>query len=200
MTRAVIFDLGGVLVDWDPRNLYRKFFDDERAMEDFLAHVCSPAWNEQQDAGRSLAAGTAELAALHPEHAPLIEAYYRRWPEMLAGAIEDSVAVLGALRERGVPLYALTNWSAETFPHARARYDFLAWFDGVVVSGEEGLKKPDPRFFRLLFERYRLTPAGSLFVDDNARNVEAARALGMDALHFTSPERLRRELGARGLL
>jgi len=200
MIRAVIFDLGGVLVDWDPRYLYRKLFDDEAAMEHFLANVCTPAWNEQQDAGRSLADATAELTTRWPDQRELIEAFYGRWTEMLAGPIQGSVAVLADLEARGVPLYALTNWSAETFPHARARFDFLAWFDDVLVSGAEGMKKPDPAFFQLLIDRHGLSAATSLFVDDSPRNVAAARALGMDAVQFTTGAALRADLVARGLL
>jgi 2-haloacid dehalogenase len=200
MQRAVVFDLGGVLIDWDPRYLYRTLLDDEETVEHFLATVCTPAWNEQQDAGRTLAEGTAELIAQHPEYGSAIEAFYGRWPEMLAGTIAGSVEVLAALRDRSVPLYALTNWSAETFPYARERFDFLTWFEAILVSGEEGIKKPDPAFFQLLFERQGLAPEASLFVDDSERNVAAARAVGMEAVHFTSAERLRAELSAHGLL
>ncbi len=200
MQRAVVFDLGGVLIDWDPRYLYRTLFDDEESVEHFLATVCTPAWNEEQDAGRTLEAGTADLVARRPEHAAAIEAFYGRWPEMLAGTIAGSVEILAALRDRGTPLYALTNWSAETFPHARARFDFLTWFEAILVSGEEGVKKPDPAFFQLLFERHGLAPDTSLFIDDSARNVAAARALGMEAVHFTSAARLRADLRTRALL
>lgn len=200
MSQAVIFDLGGVLIDWNPRHLYRKLFGDEAEMERFLDTVCTPAWNAEQDAGRPIAVAVAELSARHPEHSALIEAFYARWPEMLAGAIEDSVAVLARLRALGVPLYALTNWSAETFPLARARFDFLGWFRGIVVSGEVGMKKPDPAIFRLCLERFALAPGDAVFIDDAPANVAAAEALGLTGLRFTSAAGLDRELRALGLL
>ena len=198
---AVVFDLGGVLIDWDPRHLYRKLFPgDEAAMENFLRSVCTQVWNEQQDTGRSFAEGVAELKTRHPEHAGLIEAYDARWDEMLAGPIEESVALLGELRARGTPLYALTNWSAEKFPIARRRFDFIGWFDGIIVSGEVGLKKPDPEIFRLLVETHGLEAAATLFVDDNVENVGVTEALGFRTIRFCSPARLRTDLVELGLL
>ena len=199
-TRVVIFDLGGVLIDWNPRYLYRKLFTDEAAVEEFLTRVCTQAWNEEQDAGRPLAEGTAALCALHPDRAELIAAYYGRWDEMIAGAIEDSVAILEELDRRRVPLYALSNYSAETFALARARFSFLARFRAILLSGEERLAKPDPRFYRLLLGRHAINPAEALFVDDSPPNVEAARALGMIGHHVRSAAELRRELAALGLL
>ncbi|TCZ56721.1 HAD family hydrolase [Roseicella aquatilis] len=198
---TVVFDLGGVLVDWDPRHLYRKLFPgDVPGMERFLAEVCTPAWNLDQDAGRPWAEGTALLKARHPEQAELIDAYHRRWPEMLAGPIEGTVAILRELRDRGTPLYALTNWSRETFPVALERFDFLGWFRGIVVSGEERMVKPDPRIYRLLVERHGLRPESIAYIDDNARNAAAATELGMHGIHFTGPAALRDELGGLGLL
>ncbi|MDO9708142.1 HAD family hydrolase [Paracraurococcus lichenis] len=198
---TVVFDLGGVLVDWDPRHLYRKLFPgDEAGMERFLAEVCTGAWNLEQDAGRSWTEGTALLKAQHPEMAELIDAYHRRWPEMLAGPIEGTVEVLRDLRDRGVPLYALTNWSQETFPVALERFDFMAWFRGIIVSGAERLVKPDPRIYHLLVDRHGLRPEEIVFIDDKPRNAEAATALGMHGLTFTTPERLRVDLAALGLL
>jgi 2-haloacid dehalogenase len=196
-TKAVAFDLGGVLIDWDPRHLYRKLLADEAAVEEFLATVCTPEWNAEQDRGRPFAEGVAELVERHPAHAAAIAAYHERWPEMLAGEIGGSVEVLAELRAAGVPLYALTNWSAETFVVARERFAFLQWFDGVLVSGEERMIKPDPRFFRLLLDRFGLAPEATFYVDDSAANVEAARRLGLDAVRFTGPGQLRRELAAR---
>ncbi|MDH3920874.1 MAG: HAD family phosphatase [Rhodospirillales bacterium] len=200
MARSVIFDLGGVLIDWDPRHLYRKLFGDEAAMETFLAEICSPEWNQRQDEGRSFAAGVAELTARHPEHREMIEAYHARWPEMLAGALDDTVAILAELNARGQPLYALSNWSAETFPHARARFDFLGWFRGLVISGEEGIKKPSPAIFHLLFQRYSIDPAEAVFIDDSQANVTAARSIGLEALRFTSATTLREDLGRLEIL
>lgn len=198
--RAVVFDLGGVLIDWDPRRLYRKLLPDERAVEELLSTVCTQAWNERQDAGRSLAEGTAELIALHPHRADLIRCYYDRWDEMLGGALDGTVAILEELDRAGVPLYALTNWSAETFARGRGRFGFLDRFRDVVVSGQEGLIKPDPRLYRLLLARHDLAPGEALFIDDNPKNVEGARAVGMHAHHFRDPDALRAELVRRGLL
>jgi 2-haloacid dehalogenase len=198
--KAVVFDLGGVLIDWDPRYLYRKLLDDEAAVEEFLATVCTPEWNAEQDRGRPFAEGVAELVERHPVHAVAITAYHERWPEMLGGAVDDTVEVLAELRAAGVPVYALTNWSAETFGVARERFEFLEWFDGVLVSGEERMIKPDPAIFRLLLDRFGLDPGATFYVDDSEPNVEAAGRLGFDAVRFTTPARLRRDLEARRLL
>jgi 2-haloacid dehalogenase len=198
--KAVVFDLGGVLIDWDPRYLYRKLLADEAAVEEFLATVCTPEWNAEQDRGRPFAEGVAELVERHPVHAAAIAAYHERWPEMLGGEIPGTVELLAELRAAGVPLFALTNWSAETFVFARERFEFLGWFDGVVVSGEERLVKPDPRLFRRLLDRFGLAPEATFFVDDSPANVAAARRLGMDAVRFTDPGELRRDLIGRGLL
>jgi 2-haloacid dehalogenase len=198
--KAVVFDLGGVLIDWDPRHLYRKLLADEAEMEEFLATVCTPEWNAEQDRGRPFAEGVAELVERHPAHAAAITAFSERWEEMLGGDIPGTVEVLAELRAAGVPLYALTNWSAETFGVARERFEFLAWFDGVLVSGEERMIKPDPRFFRLLVERFALDPWATFYVDDSPANVEAARGLGFDAVRFTGPRRLRQDLAVRRAL
>ena len=199
-TKAVVFDLGGVLIDWDPRHLYRKLLADEAAVEEFLATVCTPEWNAELDRGRPFAEGVAELVERHPEHAAAIAAYHERWPEMVAGDIPGTVEVLAELRAAGVPLYALTNWSAETFAITRGRFEFLDWFDGLLVSGEEGMAKPDPAIFQLLLDRFGLDPTATVFVDDSEANVAAARRLGFDAIGFTGHEELRRELVARRLL
>jgi 2-haloacid dehalogenase len=199
-TKAVVFDLGGVLIDWDPRHLYRKLLADEAAVEEFLATVCTPEWNAELDRGRPFAEGVAELVERHPEHAANIAAYHERWPEMVAGDIPGTVEVLAELRAAGVPLYALTNWSGETFAITRGRFEFLEWFDGLLVSGEERVTKPDPAIFRLLLDRFGLDPAATVFVDDAEANVAAARRLGIDAIRFTGPDDLRRELVARRLL
>lgn len=198
---AVIFDLGGVLIDWNPRHLYRSIFgDDVEGMEWFLANVTTPAWNEQQDRGRPWAHAIAELSAEHPDRAHLIRAYHERWMETLGGALEDTVQLLAELKDAGVPLYALTNWSGEKFDLSRDQFPFLEWFEGIVVSGHERMTKPDERIFRLLLERFSLAPESTLFIDDNVPNVRQARRLGMDAIHFTSATGLRTELEARGLL
>jgi len=192
---TVLLDLGGVLIDWNPRYLYRPLFGgDEAAMEHFLAEVCPPQWNRELDAGRSFDDGIAERQRLFPEHTALIAQWKAGWEQMLRGPIQGTVELVGDLRRRGRRLFALTNWSAETFPVARTRYPFLTWFEDIVVSGEVSLAKPDRRIFELTIERCRLAPASTIFVDDNVGNVEAARALGLQALLFEDPMKLRADL------
>jgi 2-haloacid dehalogenase len=205
MTKAgrsiVVFDLGGVLIDWDPRHLYRKLFaDDEAAIEHFLANVCTHAWNRCQDAGRSFAEGARLLKAEHPDKAELIDAYGARFDEMMAGPIAGSLEILAELRDRDTPLYALSNWSAETYPPAFDRFEFLRWFRGILVSGEVKVIKPDPRIFELLLERFAIDPLSTIFIDDVEANAAAARRFGIHAIHFTNPTALRAELAALGLL
>jgi 2-haloacid dehalogenase len=195
---TAVFDLGGVLVDWNPRHLYRGLFDDEAEMERFLQEICTPDWNEAQDAGRPIAEAVALLQAAHPHEADRIAAFYDRWPEMLKGAISGTVTILEELKALATPLYALTNWSAETFPIAEQRFGFLDLFDGVLVSGKIGLKKPDPAIFHRLAAEFDLTPAHCVFIDDAVRNIEAAAALGFHALRFEDPPTLRLDLRALG--
>jgi 2-haloacid dehalogenase len=196
---TIVFDLGGVLIDWDPRHLYRSLFADEAAMEDFLASVTTPEWNRQQDAGRPWAEAIEELATRHPDRRELIEAYRRRWPEMLGGPIEPTVALLEDLCATNLRLYALSNWSAETFAIARPSFPFLEWFDALVISGHEKVIKPDERIFRLLLERYALDPRTTVFVDDHETNVEAARRLGIRGIRFVDAAALRVELVRLGI-
>jgi 2-haloacid dehalogenase len=197
----VIFDLGGVLIDWDPRHLYRRLFDgDTAAMEGFLTDVCNPDWNRQQDAGRSFAEAEAEAVARHPDKRPYIKAWFSNFHEMIPGSITGTVDILDELRQRKVPLYALTNWSHETFALQPARFDFLSWFDGIVVSGQEKLIKPDPGIFRVLTCRYRIDPVQAVFIDDAPANVAAATALGFHGIHFIDPVALRRDLEKISLL
>jgi 2-haloacid dehalogenase len=192
---AVVFDLGGVLIDWNPRHLYRSLFDgDDDAMERFLAEVATPEWNARQDAGRSWRDAIEALVAIHPDWRDHIVAYDERWDEMLGGPIEGTVAVLADLRRAGVGLAALTNWSAEKFPIARERYPFLGWFETIVVSGEVEMAKPDPRIFQHLLERTGFAAEATIYVDDVAANVAVAADLGMTALRFTDPATLRAEL------
>ena len=196
-----VFDLGGVLIDWNPRHLYRKLFNgDDAAMEHFLANVCTTAWNSQQDAGRTFAEACASLKLDHANHAELIDAWFERQDEMLAGPISGTVEILAELRARGVPLYALSNWSAETFPIAQKRFDFLQWFDGIFLSAQARTIKPNPRIYQHFFEAFAIAPAQTVFIDDLPRNVEAAAALGMHAIQFTDPASLRNELVKIGLL
>ena len=199
--RVAIFDLGGVMIQWDPRHLYRKLFPgDEAAMEHFLANVCTTDWNECQDAGRTFEEATRALMPQHADKRHLIEAFGQRFGEMIPGAIEGSVAILAELKARAVPVYAITNWSAETFPPQRARFPFLDAFDDIVVSGVEGVIKPHPRIFRILMERHGIDPREAVFIDDVAANAAAAATLGILGIHFRSPEQLRAELVACGLL
>jgi len=197
---AVVFDLGGVLIDWNPRHLYRKLFDDPAAMETFLATVVTADWNEQQDAGRPWPEAIEWLVARHPDERARIEAYHDRWPEMLGGPIAGTVEILSDLRETGVRLLALSNWSGEMFERTRARFPFLDWFDGVVISGHVGLVKPDPRIFGYLVERFGVLPERSLFIDDQPGNADVAARLGFETLRFVDSETLRRDLEGLGLL
>jgi 2-haloacid dehalogenase len=197
---TVVFDLGGVLVDWDPRYVYRQLFDDPDEMESFLAKVTTAEWNAQQDAGRPWAEAVKLLVAEHPQRRELIEVFYRRWPEMLAGEIPGTVDVLADLRAASVRLVALSNWSAEMFPVARERFDFLAWFEAIVISGDVGVNKPDRRIFDHLTEQFGIEPAAALFIDDSSANVDAAKALGFRAIQFTDAKALRGELVRLGLL
>jgi 2-haloacid dehalogenase len=193
--------LGGVLIDWNPRYLYRSLFDgDDVAMERFLTEVCSPAWNVRQDAGRPWAEAIHELTARFPEERERIAAYRGRWEEMLGGAIEPTVEILSDLRRRGVRLLALSNWSSDTFAVARPRYPFLEWFEGLLISGDVGLAKPDPAIFHELIDRFGLDPAATVYIDDAAANVAAAAALGMAAVRFEDAASLRAALERMGLL
>ena len=197
---TILFDLGAVLIDWDPRYLYRPLFKDDAAMEHFLAEIVPPEWNRSIDAGKTFAEAVAERTQAHPAHADLISLWKDEWASMLQDAIPGTVAILAELRERGYRLFALTNWSAETFPIARERFAFLGWFEDIVVSGEVKLAKPDPRIFKLAIERCRLDPARTVFIDDSVHNVEAGRNAGLHALHFRDPEMLRQDLARLGLL
>ena len=202
-TLQVIFDLGGVLIEWNPRHLYRQLFaGDEAGMERFLAEICSPAWNHALDAGRPYAEAVAELTARHPHERLRIEAYQARWLEMVAGPIAPTVAVLERLDAAGVPLWALTNWSAETFALVRPdpAYAFLDRFRRIFVSGELRLAKPDPAIFRHMLAAIGAAPEACLLIDDAPRNVAAAAALGMRTHLFTDAAPLGRELARLGLL
>jgi len=192
---VAVFDLGGVLIDWNPRHLYRKLFNgDEDAMEHFLASICTPSWNKQQDAGRSFAEGCALLKASHPDLAHQIDAWFERYDEMLAGPIQGTVDILAELRAQGVPIYALSNWSSETFPFALKRFEFLKWFKGTMLSGEVGLVKPDARFYEHFLKTFAIDPASAVFIDDLEPNVTGAAAVGMHGIRFTDPVALRSEL------
>lgn len=192
---TIVFDLGGVLIDWNPLYVYQNLIPDEKERQYFFEHICTSEWNEEQDAGRSLQEATDILVAQFPEHAENIKAFYGRWVEMLRGPIEGTVEVLKEIKElKKYRLYALTNWSDETFHIALEKYDFLHWFDGILVSGKEKTRKPFPEFYQLLFERFDIDPQKTLFIDDNFRNIEAGEIAGLTTIHFLSPYQLKEEL------
>lgn len=200
MIDTVIFDLGGVLIDWNPRYLYKKIFNTEEEITWFLENICTPEWNEQQDAGRTFEEATEELVARFPEHELAIRAWYGRWQETIKGSFPETVEILRSIRDSGkYRLYALTNWSAETFPWALQNFEFLHWFEGIVVSGVEKTRKPFPDFYHILLTRYNVQPTKSIFIDDNLKNIEAARSLGIHGIHFRDGGQLRDELKTRGI-
>lgn len=202
--RAVVFDFGGVLFDWSPLHLYGELIPDAAEREHFLTKVCSPEWNIQQDAGRTLQEATELLVTQHPQHEPLIRAFYDRWTEMLRGPLHDGVALLRDLHAKDVPVFGLTNWSAETFPYALANYDFLHLFRDIVVSGAEQCIKPDAVIYQIALTRYGkqlpgLQPQQLVFIDDLAKNVDAARQLGWHAIHHVDCNETIRQLRELGL-
>lgn len=192
--KVIVFDFGGVLIDWNPRYLYKKIFSNEGEMEWFLTNICTDGWNAQQDKGHEFEKAIASLTELHPKFQNEIEAYYKRWPEMLRGEINETVEVLLELKDKNYRIYGLTNWSGETFPIALERFEFLRIFDGIIVSGDEKMAKPDREIFQLLLNRYNLTPEHCLFIDDNADNIKTANGLGFYTIHFRSPQQLKEEM------
>jgi len=196
----VVFDVGNVLIHWDPKRLYSQFFDDPAQVGWFLDNVCHSAWNLELDRGRAYEEAIAERTAMFPEYAAEIRAYDERWDEMVAGAIEGTVELLERLRAAGVPLYAITNFSRSKFAHATKRFPFLLRFLGTIVSADEGLVKPDPAIFDLFLKRFGLSASDCLFIDDSAANIESARRLGMVVHHFHDPERLEKALYEHRLL
>jgi 2-haloacid dehalogenase len=196
---TVVFDLGGVLIDWDPRHLYRQLFTDPGEMEDFLARVCTPDWHRAHDLGEDITESCRRLARRYPGRRDMIMAWADRCEEMAAGQFDETVGVLREVKEAGLRCLALSNMEPATFATRRARFGFMDWFDGFVISGIEGVAKPDRRIFQILLRRYRLEPAATVFIDDSPANVEAARGLGMTALRYTSAGRLRGQLRSLGL-
>jgi 2-haloacid dehalogenase len=195
-----VFDLGGVLLDWDPRHLYRKLFADEMHMERFLTEICTPTWHDAHDRGVPTAASCADLACRYPEWAELIWAWSERSEEMVAGSYQASVEILHELKTSGLPCYALTNMEAETYPLRLQRFEFLSWFDGTVVSGYEGIAKPDREIFIRLLDRYDLAAVTTLMIDDKLENLAVAEQLGMVTHHFRSAHHLRNCLESLSLL
>jgi 2-haloacid dehalogenase len=198
--RAVVFDLGGVVVDWNPRHLYRKLIDDPAEVEHFLDEVDFTAWNLEQDRGRPFTEGVRLLSARFPHRAELIAAYHERWEESVPGVIQGTLELMEELRAAGLPLHALTNWAAETYELAERRFAFDRWFEQIVVSGREGVCKPEPAIFQLLLQRIGVAAPACLFIDDSPANVAGAAALGFQVHRFTGPQALRDELRERGLL
>jgi 2-haloacid dehalogenase len=193
---TIIFDLGGVLLDWNPLYVYDEhYFESQEKRDYFFAHVCTGDWNEEQDAGKPISDATQELVAKFPDWEQPIRDFYGRWTEMLRGPIEETVEILRRLKESGkYKLYALTNWQAELFQIALVRHSFLYWFDGRLVSGVEKTRKPFPEFYHLLLNRYNINAANAIFIDDNLRNVAAGEAVGIKSIHFQSPAQLKKEL------
>ena len=196
----VVFDIGNVLVHWEPRALYRKIFASEDEVEWFIANVCNSDWNLEQDSGRSFAEAVREATARFPEHADAIAAYDLRWHETVPGPIDGTVGILEELRQRGTPLYAITNFNQDKFRETVERFAFLRTFRDIVVSGDERLLKPDPAIYRVLLERNGIDAAACVFIDDSEKNVRGAEAVGMKAIHFTTPQALRADLAGMGLL
>ena len=198
---TVIFDLGGVLIDWEPHRLFRKIFSDEKEMEYFLQNICTPDWNVQQDKGRPLADATQILLDQYPKYTSEIQAFYGRWEEMLGGAIQPTVDILEELvNAKTHRIYALTNWSAETFPVALRDYSFLQLFEGILVSGDEKMIKPERAIYDLICTRYEINPATAVFIDDSLKNIKGCEDYGMKGIHFQSGEQLRKELEELGVL
>lgn len=197
---AVVFDIGGVLIDWNPAYLYRKLLPDEVSVSAFLAEICTPAWNEQFDAGMPFANGIADLVKRHPESVDLIEAYWHRWHEMLGGEVPGMPRILDRLKSAGVPVHAISNWSAETFPRALALFPFLDAFEVLVVSGRERLLKPDEAIFKLFLKRAGVSAKECVFIDDNPANIATAASLGFQTEHFQTADKLERRLAAMGIL
>ena len=197
---SVVFDLGNVLIDWDPRYLYRKLFQTEGEVEWFLENICDHDWNLKHDSGQLFSKGILEKSQKHPKYSELINAWFQHWEEMLGGPIDESVKVLFELKEKGVLLYILSNWSAETYPIAEERFDFLSWFDGKIISGEEGIVKPDLEIYKLLIKRYDLNPYQTVFIDDKEENIKSAELLGIHGIHFQNCSKLRKDLQKLKLL
>jgi 2-haloacid dehalogenase len=199
---TIIFDLGGVLLDWNPRYVFdENYFDSLEKRDHFFNYICTNEWNEEQDAGRSIVEATQMLVKQFPDWEQPIRDYYGRWTEMLKGPIYETVDIFRQLKDsRKYKTYALTNWQGDLFHIALVRYNFMHWFDGRVVSGDEKTRKPFPEFYQRLLDRYNVNPQNALFIDDNLRNVRAAEELGIMSIHFHSPAQLKKDLEATGIL
>ncbi|MGB2962460.1 MAG: HAD family phosphatase [Anaerolineales bacterium] len=194
MKKTIIFDLGGVLIDWNPRHLYRKIFADQGEMEFFLSQVCTPDWNAQMDRGYPFKTAVGELTDQHPKYTLQIQAFFGRWEEMILGSFPETVKILGVVKAAGYPVAGLTNWSGETFPRVAHRFEFLGWFDPLIVSGKIGMVKPDPEIYHYLLKMIQRVPEKCIFIDDNEINIQTAEELGFECIHFFSPIQLRSRL------
>lgn len=200
MKKTIVFDLGGVLLDWNPRYLYQKIFSDQDELDYFLQEICSLEWNAQMDVDKSFLDATDDLVLKYPEYETQIRAYFPRWEEMIGGEIPGTVDILRELKGNGYPLAALSNWSSETFPRVKDQYEFLNWFSPLVISGYIGYIKPDPEPFQILLHELGQDAEDCLFIDDMEDNIREARRQGFEVIHFTSPEKLRQELDKREYL
>lgn len=198
--KTIIFDLGGVLLDWNPRYLFSEIFSEETEMDYFLREICSPSWNAKMDADLTFEEGISELLPVFPEYAEQIRLYHTRWSDMLRGELSDSLDILRELKEAGVKLAGLSNWPWEKFLMIKDRYQFLAWLDPLVVSGEVGVAKPDPAIYQILLQKVGMPAGDCLFIDDMPENIKAAAQQGFETIHFSSAENLRAELVGRGFL
>ena len=199
MIKTIIFDFGGVLVDWDPHRMLDAYFGSRQKADWFIANICTGEWNAQMDAGKPFAQGIAELSAEYPEWSKEIQAYFDRWIEMIGGEIPGMLELMKELKQKGYKMYGLTNWSAETFCQVRHKFEVFDMLDGMLVSGEEKMLKPDPAFFQLLVDRFKLNPAECLFIDDNQPNVTGAQLFGLNAIRFKDAATLKEELIALGI-
>jgi len=191
---SIVFDLGNVLIDWNPRYLYRKLLPSETEIEWFLENICNDDWNKKHDEGQNFRVGIKKLSNIYPKYSELIKNWFDRWEEMLGGPLEETVEILAELKKNEIQLYILSNWSAETYPKAEAMYDFLHWFDGKIISGEVGKIKPDPEIFHILTKKFNLNPENSIFIDDKLVNIKAANLLGFHGIHFQNATLLRNDL------
>jgi len=198
--KAIIFDFGGVLINWDPRNLFRHFFTNSQEMENFLREIDFYSWNSEQDKGRSFEEGIAQLSAQFPHYSKLISSYYERWEESLDGPITATIEILYTLKNNNYSLYGLSNWSAETYPRVREKFSFFELFDDIIISGNVKLNKPDPSIFNLFLARNGYTASECIFIDDSPPNIDTAKDLGFITIHFTSPIKLRVSLEQIGVI
>ena len=199
--QAILFDFGNVLLEWNPRYVYRRYFPgDEQAMENFFHEVNFMDWNALQDKGRSFAEGVADLSKQFPHYSDLIQAYHDHWKDSIGDPLEGTVEIMKRLKQAGYPLYGLSNWSAETFPYARQKFDFFNLFDDIIISGEVLSIKPEPQFFEIALRRIGRPARECLFIDDSLANIEQARRMGFATIHFMSTEQLDKELHRLGIL